>query len=94
VSTPGAATPRVSPLRTQALGRHYGRLVALESLSLTVEAGECVALIGANGSGKSTAVPLIGEVLVRGRRSSVPARRPDGRACGDALSAPFDERRR
>jgi ABC-2 type transport system ATP-binding protein len=48
---------------TSALSRHYGRLVALESLSLTVVPGECVALIGANGSGKSTAVRVIAGLL-------------------------------
>jgi ABC-2 type transport system ATP-binding protein len=50
-------------LETSELSRSYGRLVALESLSLTVAAGECVALIGANGSGKSTAVRAIAGLL-------------------------------
>ena len=45
------------------LRRSYGRLVALASLDLTVAAGECVALIGANGSGKSTAVRTIAGLL-------------------------------
>ena len=47
------------PLVVSGLSRSYGRLVALEHLSLAVAAGECVALIGANGSGKSTAVRAI-----------------------------------
>ena len=51
------------PLQTSGLSRSYGRLVALDSLSLTVAAGECVALIGANGSGKSTAVRAIAGLL-------------------------------
>src|SRR4051794_39974086 len=45
------------------LRREYGRLVALAGLDLTVGAGECVALIGANGSGKSTAVRAIAGLL-------------------------------
>jgi ABC-2 type transport system ATP-binding protein len=53
----------VAPLETSALRRAYGRLVALAGLTLTVGAGECVALIGANGSGKSTAVRTIAGLL-------------------------------
>jgi ABC-2 type transport system ATP-binding protein len=53
----------VAPLETTGLRREYGRLVALAGLDLTVGAGECVALIGANGSGKSTAVRAIGGLL-------------------------------
>jgi ABC-type multidrug transport system ATPase subunit len=52
-----------APLETSALRRAYGRLVALAGLSLTVGEGECVALIGANGSGKSTAVRAIAGLL-------------------------------
>lgn len=47
------------PLEVESLSRSYGRLVALADLSLTVHPGECVALIGANGSGKSTAIRTI-----------------------------------
>jgi ABC-2 type transport system ATP-binding protein len=53
----------VAPLETTGLRREYGRLVALAGLDLTVGPGECVALIGANGSGKSTAVRAIGGLL-------------------------------
>lgn len=66
--------PVVPVLQTLGVAHSYGRLDALQALDLAVEAGECVALIGANGSGKSTAVrivagliePTLGSVLVAG----------------------------
>jgi ABC-2 type transport system ATP-binding protein len=51
------------PLQVERLGRRYGRLVGLDRLDLELRAGECVALIGANGSGKSTAVRAIAGLL-------------------------------
>lgn len=41
-------------VRVEALTSHYGRIQALDGVSLDVRAGELVALIGANGAGKST----------------------------------------
>lgn len=55
---------RVPPvLQARTLNHSYGRLDALASLTLDVRPGECVALIGANGSGKSTAVRVIAGLL-------------------------------
>jgi ABC-2 type transport system ATP-binding protein len=51
------------PLRARELSRSYGQLEALRDFSLTVVPGQCVALIGANGSGKSTAVRLLAGLL-------------------------------
>jgi ABC-2 type transport system ATP-binding protein len=79
------------PLETTGLRREYGRLVALAGLDVTVAAGECVALIGANGSGKSTAVraiagllePTAGTVRVCGHD---PHAEPDGERARAALA--------
>ncbi|MDX6642022.1 MAG: type transport system ATP-binding protein [Solirubrobacteraceae bacterium] len=51
------------PLDARGLGHRYGRLEALAGLDLTLRRGECVALIGANGSGKSTAVRVMAGLL-------------------------------
>src|ERR1700749_3909197 len=37
----------------------YGNIQALKGISLTVEEGECVTLIGSNGAGKSTTLRSI-----------------------------------
>jgi ABC-2 type transport system ATP-binding protein len=81
----------VAVLEAAGLRREYGRLVALAGLDLTVEAGECVALVGANGSGKSTAVraiagllePSAGTVRVCGHD---PHREPDAEDARAALA--------
>jgi branched-chain amino acid transport system ATP-binding protein len=41
----------------------YGNVVALKGLSLTVEEGEIVALLGANGAGKSTTLRVISGLM-------------------------------
>jgi ABC-2 type transport system ATP-binding protein len=61
VTLRGVAGPLA--LHVRGLTRRYGRLVGLHGLDLDLAAGECVALIGANGSGKSTAVRTIAGLL-------------------------------
>jgi ABC-2 type transport system ATP-binding protein len=75
------------PLEARSLSRTYGRLVALAGLDLRLAPGECVALIGANGSGKTTAVkPIAG--LLRPTEGTV-------RVCGfDPYREPEAERAR
>ena len=48
---PQDATP---VLRIESVAAHYGPIRALEDVSLTVNAGQIVALVGANGAGKTT----------------------------------------
>jgi ABC-type multidrug transport system ATPase subunit len=57
------ARPSSAILETFELTRHYGPLVALAPLDLRIEGGECVALMGPNGSGKTTAAALIAGLL-------------------------------
>lgn len=61
-------------LRANALTHTYGERVALDALDLEIAAGECVALLGHNGSGKTTALrsmagqltPTSGSVRIAG----------------------------
>jgi branched-chain amino acid transport system ATP-binding protein len=61
----------------------YGKLRALNGINLQVHQGEVVALLGANGAGKTTALraisglltPASGDILYRGK--SIAGRRPD-----------------
>ncbi len=54
---------------------HYGKIEALKGISLEVDEGEIVSLIGANGAGKTTTLktisglraPVGGEILFDGR---------------------------
>ena len=54
-------------LAVEGLHAGYGKIEVLHGISFTVKEGECVALIGANGSGKTTTLKAIcGLVPVRG----------------------------
>lgn len=46
-------------LRTQALTKHYGRVRALDGLTLTVPRGVVYGLLGPNGAGKTTTFSLL-----------------------------------
>lgn len=54
---------------------NYGQIQALRQINLTIQAGECVTLIGANGAGKSTTLKAIsrlvtlsqGQIIYQGR---------------------------
>jgi ABC-type branched-subunit amino acid transport system ATPase component len=61
-------------LSARSLKKRFGKLVAVDELSLEIRAGEVVGLIGPNGSGKSTVVNILsgamraggGQVLLEG----------------------------
>jgi branched-chain amino acid transport system ATP-binding protein len=46
-------------LEVDKIATYYGNIQALKDVSLTVEEGECVTLIGSNGAGKSTTLRSI-----------------------------------
>jgi len=65
-------------LRAEGLRKLYGEFVALDGVTLGVDAGEFVSIVGPNGAGKSTLIniltgvtrPSAGTVLFKGREVS------------------------
>jgi len=59
----------MSLVRTEGLTKHFGGVAAVEDLSLAVEEGEILGLIGPNGSGKTTVLNMLSGFLApdRGR---------------------------
>jgi ABC-2 type transport system ATP-binding protein len=48
---------------TDGLTRHFGEVVAVDHLTLEVQAGEVFGFLGHNGAGKTTAVRMLNGVL-------------------------------
>jgi len=94
----GSASPSAGSALLEAvdLSAGYGSLAAVRNLNLKVGAGEIVALLGANGSGKTTTIltlcgelePLGGEVRWLGE----PATGPLDRRARDGLSLVTEEK--
>ena len=49
----------MAAIRCESLSRRYGDVLALDSLSLTVEAGSVFGFLGRNGAGKTTTIRLL-----------------------------------
>ncbi len=73
-------------MRVEAVSKRYGKLIAVDNVSLEIGAGEIYSLVGANGAGKSTLMRAIigtsapddGEIFICGhsmKRRSLRAKR-------------------
>ncbi|HNT77585.1 MAG TPA: ABC transporter ATP-binding protein [Anaerolineae bacterium] len=50
-------------IELEALTKHFDTIVAVNNITLTVQAGEVLALLGPNGAGKTTTVRMLSAVL-------------------------------
>jgi ABC-2 type transport system ATP-binding protein len=50
-------------IQTISLTKRYGELMALSSLNLEIEAGDCFGFIGPNGAGKTTTIKILATLL-------------------------------
>lgn len=77
---PGGRPDGTPLLEVSGLTKQFGGVVAVDSLDLTVHAGEIVALIGPNGAGKTTAFNMItGAILPSAGTVTMAGKRVEGR---------------
>jgi branched-chain amino acid transport system ATP-binding protein len=79
-------------LEIKDLDVHYGGIHALKGVSLTVEAGEVVTLIGANGAGKTTTLRAISGLVPPSRGTVAFDGAPIAHAGGSGDHSPLWER--
>ncbi len=73
-SIPRSGNPTRGAIELRQVSKHYGDVVAVDQLDLTVEPGEFVTLLGPSGSGKTTTMMMVagfeehtaGSVLIDG----------------------------
>jgi len=53
----------VEPIVIEHLSKKYGKLLAVDDLSLSVERGTCLGFLGPNGAGKTTTIKMLTNLL-------------------------------
>jgi ABC-2 type transport system ATP-binding protein len=80
------ASTAALPLAIDALVKRFGALIAVNGVSLEVQAGECLGLLGPNGAGKSTTIrAIVGRVIPDSGSISIFGARADTSAARSAI---------
>ena len=53
----------VPSIETRSLSKSFGKIAALDALTLFIEGGKCVGLLGPNGAGKTTTLKLLTDMI-------------------------------
>lgn len=77
----------MSQLQTRGLTAHYGDFQALFGVDIALDEGECVAIIGANGAGKSSLMRSLAGVLRQAPEMVVLDGQPIGALASDEIVA-------
>jgi simple sugar transport system ATP-binding protein len=71
-------------VRMEKINKFFGRVQALEDVSLSIRKNEIVGLLGDNGAGKSTLIKILsgaltaerGDIYINGRKVDISVTRP------------------
>ena len=92
VTMQGNVLPAMPLFTLDSVSVAFGHLPLLDRVAFQVDPGERVAVIGRNGTGKSTLLKIIAGELAAGRRHRLaPARRASSRASSRTCRSPTDQ---